>query len=340
MLRALVTKMPQLAQRNSWLKNRSTGDMTPFRYVAQMDLEHPPSFLESVRCLSSSLLPVGHLHTAASFRLKLPVGAKLFSSSGFIYSSSSSSLPTHHNFSSLEMINSEIQETKIAIAKTESDIEELAQALKKLEHKIDNTTDSNKEKYLLDEKNRLLDKEKQLRDEKNKLLDEKNLLLAARLAENEKKLAAQPPEFDLSTADKIIESMKRVSERIPELQFRKTPDEMFKPNKLISPHFENFIDREDALTAAITALSSEDISDVELRTRYPLVATAAGSGTGKSRFCDELALRLANQSERILPIPISYNGYTVQPASKMNVEKALALRVLYMSFFDFRQSLG
>src|SRR3989338_7734000 len=173
MLRALVTKMPQLAQRNSWLKNRSTGHRTPFRYVAQMDIEHPPS----VRCLSSSLLPVGHLHTAASVRLKLPVGAKLFSSTGF-FSSSSSSLPTHHNFSSLEMINSEIQETKIAIAKTESDIEELAQALKKLEHKIDNTTDSNKEKYLLDEKNRLLDKEKQLRDEKNKLLDEKNLQLA------------------------------------------------------------------------------------------------------------------------------------------------------------------
>src|SRR3989338_8399591 len=232
MLRALVTKMPQRAQRNSWLKNRSTGHRTPFRYVAQMDLEHPPSFLESVRCLSSSLLPVGHLHTAASFRLKLPVGAKLFSSSGFIYSSSSSSLPTHHNFSSLEMINSEIQETKIAIAKTESDIEELAQALKKLEHKIDNTTDSNKEKYLLDEKNRLLDKEKQLRDEKKQLRDKEkqlrdkeNLLLAARLAENEKKLAAQPPEVDLSTADKIIESMKRVSERIPGLQFL-TPEEM------------------------------------------------------------------------------------------------------------------
>src|SRR3989338_8949422 len=139
MLRALVTKMPQRAQRNSWLKNRSTGHRTPFRYVAQMDIEHPPS----VRCLSSSLLPVGHLHTVASVRLKLPVGAKLFSSSGFI--SSSSSLP-ENTFSSLEMINSDIQETKIAIAKTESDIEELAQALKKLEHKIDNTTDPGEKK--------------------------------------------------------------------------------------------------------------------------------------------------------------------------------------------------
>src|SRR3989338_10982183 len=183
MLRALVTKMPQRAQRNSWLKNRSAGHRTPFRYVAQMDIEHPPSVRESVRCLSSSLLPVGHLHTAASVRLKLPVGAKLFSSSGFI-SSSSSSLPTHHNFSSLEMINSDIQETKIAIAKIESDLEELAQALKKLEHKIDNTTDP-------DEKKQLLDKEKQLRDEKNKLLDkekqlrDKENLLLDRLAENE-----------------------------------------------------------------------------------------------------------------------------------------------------------
>src|SRR3989338_6859209 len=172
MLRALVTKMPQLAQRNSWLKNRSTGDMTPFRYVAQMDIEHSPSVRESVRCLSSSLLPVGHLHTAASFRLKLPVGAKLFSSSGFI--SSSSSLP-ENTFSSLEMINSEIQETKIAIAKTESDLEELAQALKKLEHKIDNTTDPDKEKYLRDKK-------KQLRD---------------RLAEKEKQIAIAPPLYDL-----------------------------------------------------------------------------------------------------------------------------------------------
>src|SRR3989338_8321949 len=340
MLPPLGTKMPHGAQPNSGLKNKSTGHMTPFRYVAQMDLEHPPSVRESVRCLSSSLLPVGHLHTAASVRLKLPVGAKLFSSSGF-FSSSSSSLPTHHNFSSLEMINSDIQETKIAIAKTESDLEELAQALKKLEEAIKTTTDPDEKKYLrdeknrlLDDKNRLLDKEKQLRDEKNRLLDKENLQLA-RLAENEKKLAAQPPEFDLSTADKIIESMEKVALRFPELQFRKTPDEMFKPNKLISPHFENFIDREDALTSAIKALSSEDISDVELRTRYKLVATAAGSGTGKSRFCDELALRLANQSERILPIPISYNGYTVQPASKMNVEKALALRVLYMSFFRF-----
>src|SRR3989338_10735668 len=157
MLRALVTKMPQRAQRNSWLKNRSTGHRTTFRYVAQMDIEHPPS----VRCLSS-LLPVGHLHTAASVRLKLPVGAKLFSSSGFI-SSSSSSLPTHHNFSSLEKINSEIQETKIAIAKTESDLEELAQALKKLEHKIDNTTDPGEKKQLLDKESRLLDDKKQLR---------------------------------------------------------------------------------------------------------------------------------------------------------------------------------
>src|SRR3989338_9519997 len=143
-----------------------------------MDIEHSPSVRESVRCLSSSLLPVDHLHTAASVRLKLPVGAKSFSSSGFFSSSSSSSLPTHHNFSSLEMINSEIQKTIIAIAKTESDIEELAQALKKLEHKIDNTTDPDKEKYLLDKENRLRDKEKQLRDEKNKLLDEKSLPLA------------------------------------------------------------------------------------------------------------------------------------------------------------------
>src|SRR3989338_6695453 len=113
MLRALVTKMPQRAQRNSWLKNKKKKHKTPFRYVAQMDLEHPPSVRESVRCLSSSLLPVSHLHTA-SVRLKLPVGAKLFSSSG-LFPSSSSSLPTHHNFSSLEKITSEIQETKIAI---------------------------------------------------------------------------------------------------------------------------------------------------------------------------------------------------------------------------------
>src|SRR3989338_5617863 len=297
MLRALVTKMPQRAQRNSWLKNRSTGHRTPFRYVAQMDIEHPPSVRESVRCISSSLLPVGHLHTAASVRLKLPVCAKLFSSSGF-FSSSSSSLPTHHNFSSLEMITSEIQETKIAIAKTESDIEELAQALKKLEHKIDNTTDPDKEKYLLDKEKQLRDKEKQLRDEKN--------LQLARLAENEKKLAAQPPEFDLSTPESIIESMKRVSERIPGLQFR-TPEEMLKPNKLIPPHFQNFIDRDDALKNAISLLS-KDIAHDQLRFKYPIVATAAGSGTGKTRFCDELAAKLTNpdnpSDEKILAIPI------------------------------------
>src|SRR3989338_6804977 len=177
MWRALVTKMPQLAQRNSWLKNRSTGHRTPFRYVAQMNIEHPPS----VRCLSSSLLPVGHLHTAASVRLKLPVGAKLFSSSG-LFPFSSSSLP-ENNFYSLEKINSDIQETKIAIAKTESDLGELAQALKKLEHKIDNTTDPGEKKQLLDKESRLLDDKKQLRDKEN--------LLLARLAENEKKLAAQ-----------------------------------------------------------------------------------------------------------------------------------------------------
>src|SRR3989338_9018964 len=176
MLRALVTKMPQRAQRNSWLKNRSTGHRTPFRYVAQMDIEHSPS----VRCLSSSLLPVGHLHTAASVRLKLPVGAKLFFSSG-LFPSSSSSLPTHHNFSSLEMINSDIQETKIAIAKTESDLEELVQALKKLEHKIDNTTDPGEKKQLLDKEKQLLDEKKQLRDEKNRLLDKENLLLVEEL---------------------------------------------------------------------------------------------------------------------------------------------------------------
>src|SRR3989338_6170254 len=233
MLPPLGTKMPHGAQPNSGLKNKSTGHMTPFRYVAQMDLEHPPSVRESVRCISSSLLPVGHLHTAASVRLKLPVGAKLFSSTGF-FSSSSSSLPTHHNFSSLEKINSEIQETKIAIAKTESDLEELAQALKKLEHKIDNTTDPDKEKYLLDKEKQLRDKEKQLRDEKN--------LQLARLAEKEKKLAAQPPEFDLSTPESIIESMKRVSERIPGLQFR-TPEEMLKPNKLIPPRVQKISHR-------------------------------------------------------------------------------------------------
>src|SRR3989338_7085896 len=146
-----------------------------------MDIEHSPSVRESVRCLSSSLLPVGHLHTAASVRLKLPIGAKLFSSSGFFSSSSSSSLPTHHNFSSLEMITSEIQETKIAIAKTESDLEELAQALKKLEHKIDNTTDPGEKKQLLDKESRLLDDKKQLRDEKNRLLDKENLLLVEEL---------------------------------------------------------------------------------------------------------------------------------------------------------------
>src|SRR3989338_7294362 len=114
MWRVMGTKIPQRAQRN-WLKNRSTRNMTPFRYVVQTDIEHPPSVRESVRCLSSSLLPVGHLHTADSVRLELPVGAKLCSSS------SSSSSP-ENNFSSLEMINSDIQETKIAIAKIESDL--------------------------------------------------------------------------------------------------------------------------------------------------------------------------------------------------------------------------
>src|SRR3989338_8987821 len=336
MLRALVTKMPQRAQRNSWLKNRSTGHRTPFRYVAQMDIEHSPS----VRCLSSSLLPVGHLHTAASVRLKLPVGAKLFSSTGF-FSSSSSSLPTHHNFSSLEMITSEIQETKIAIAKTESDIEELAQALKKLEHKIDNTTDLDEKKYLRDEKNRLLDKENRLLDEKNRLLDEKkqlrdkeNLLLA-RLAEKEKQIAIAPL-YDLSTPESIIESMKRVSERIPGLQFR-TPEEMLKPNKLIPPHFQNFIDRDDALKNAISLLS-KDIAHDQQRFKYPIVATAAGSGTGKTRFCDELAAKLTNpdnpSDEKILAIPISYNGFTDQKFSD-NSSNELALRILFMSFFSF-----
>src|SRR3989338_6445237 len=298
MWRALVTKMPQLAQRNSWLKNRSTGHRTPFRYVAQMDIEHPPSVRESVRCLSSSLLPVGHLHTAASVRLKLPVCAKLFSSTGFF--SSSSSLPTHHNFSSLEMITSEIQETKIAIAKTESDIEELVQALKKLEEAIKTTTDPDEKKYLRDEK-------KQLRDEKNKLLDEKKQL-RDRLAEKEKQIAIAPPLYDLSTPESIIESMKRVSERIPGLQFR-TPEEMLKPNKLIPPHFQNFIDRDDALKNAISLLS-KDIAHDQQRFKYPIVATAAGSGTGKTRFCDELAAKLTNpdnpSDEKILAIPISY----------------------------------
>ena len=88
------------------------------------------------------------------------------------------------------MINSEIQETKIAIAKTESDLEELAQALKKLEHKIDNTTDPDEKKQLLDKEKQLLDKEKQLLDEKKQLRDkekqlrDKENLLLARWAEN------------------------------------------------------------------------------------------------------------------------------------------------------------
>src|SRR3989338_1714157 len=259
-------------------------------------------------------------------------------------SSSSSSFLSPQPNNPLNAIEQDIRGIQTGIEKTESSIDETALEIKKTTTKIEQLEEEIKTTTDPDEKNRLLDEKKQLRDEKNLLLgkeeqlrEEKNKLLD-RLAEKEKQIAIAPL-YDLSTPESIIESMKRVSERIPGLQFR-TPEEMLKPNKLISPYFENFIDREDALTAAIKALSSEDIGDEEPRTRYPLVATAAGSGTGKSRFCDELALRLANQSERILPIPISYNGYTVQPASKMNVEKALALRVLYMSFFDFRQSLG
>src|SRR3989338_1979111 len=269
-------------------------------------------------------------------------------------SSSSSFLSSQPN-NPLNAIEQDIREIQTSIKNTESSIDETALEIKttttkieQLEEEIKATTDPDEKNKLLDEKNLLRNKEEQLREEKNlllarlvdkeKQLRDKEKQLLARLAEKEKQIA-NAPLYDLSTPESIIESMKRVSELIPSLPFR-TPEEMLKPNKLISPYFENFIDREDALTAAIKALSSEDIGDEEPRTRYPLVATAAGSGTGKSRFCDELALRLANQSERILPIPISYNGYTVQPASKMNVEKALALRVLYMSFFDFRQSLG
>src|SRR3989338_10734955 len=231
-------------------------------------------------------------------------------------SSSSSSFLSSQPNNPLNAIEQDIREIQTSIKNTESSIDETALEINTITLKIEQLEEEIKATTDPDEKNKLLDKKNRLLDEKNKLLDEKNLLLGKeeqlrkeknklldRLAEKEKQIAIAPL-YDLSTPESIIESMKRVSERIPGLQFR-TPEEMLKPNKLISPYFENFIDREDALTAAITALSSEDIGDEEPRTRYPLVATAAGSGTGKSRFCDELALRLANQSERILPIPIS-----------------------------------
>src|SRR3989338_8777614 len=253
-------------------------------------------------------------------------------------SSSSSSFLSSQPNNPLNAIEQDIRGIQTGIEKTESSIDETALEIKKtttkieqLEEEIKTTTDPDEKNRLLDEKKQLREDKKQLRNKEEQLRKEKKQL-RDRLAEKEKQIAIAPPEFDLLTPESIIESMKRVSERIPGLQFR-TPEEMFKPNKLISPYFQNFIDREDALTAAITALSSEDIGDEEPRTRYPLVATAAGSGTGKSRFCDELAMRLANQSERILPIPISYNGYTKQLDFDMDAEKALILRVLYMSFF-------
>src|SRR3989338_2420385 len=255
-------------------------------------------------------------------------------------SSSSSSFLSSQPNNPLNAIEQDIREIQTSIKKTESSIDETALEIKKTTTKIEQLEEEIKATTDPDEKNRLRNKEEQLREDKKQLRNKEEQLrkekkqLRDRLAEKEKQIAIAPPEFDLLTPESIIESMKRVSERIPGLQFR-TPEEMFKHNKLISPHFENFIDREDALTAAITALSSEDIGDEEPRTRYPLVATAAGSGTGKSRFCDELALRLANQSEQILPIPISYGGYTERVASEMDAEKALALRVLYMSFFRF-----
>ena len=200
-------------------------------------------------------------------------------------SSSSSSFLSSQPNNPLNAIEQDIRGIQTGIEKTESSIDETALEIKKtttkieqLEEEIKTTTDPDEKNRLLDEKKQLREDKKQLRNKEEQLRKEKNKQLD-RLAEKEKQIAIAPL-YDLSTADKIIESMKRVSERIPGLQFR-TPEEMFKPNKLISPYFQNFIDREDALTAAIKALSSEDIGDEEPRTRYPLVATAAGSGTGK-----------------------------------------------------------
>src|SRR3989338_2690064 len=213
-------------------------------------------------------------------------------------SSSSSSFLSSQPNNPLNAIEQDIRGIQTGIEKTESSIDETALEIKKTTTKIEQLEEEIKATTDPDEKNRLLDKEKQLRNKENlllarlvdkeKQLREEKKQLRDRLAEKEKQIAIAPL-YDLSTPESIIESMKRVYERIPDLQFR-TPEEKLKPNKLISPYFENFIDREAALTAAITALSSEDIGDEEPRTRYPLVATAAGSGTGKSRFCDELAL--------------------------------------------------
>src|SRR3989338_7141998 len=76
----------------------------------------------------------------------------------------------------------------------------------------------------------------------------------------------------------------------------------------------------------------------KLRFKYPIVATAAGSGTGKTRFCDELAAKLTNpdnpSDEKILAIPISYNGFTDLRFSNISSNE-LALRILFMSFFSF-----
>src|SRR3989338_4250693 len=225
-------------------------------------------------------------------------------------SSSSSSFLSSQPNNPLNAIEQDIREIQTSIKNTESSIYETALEIntitlkiEQLEEEIKATTDPDEKNKLLDEKNRLLDEKKQLRNKENLLLGKENLLLGkeeqlrkeknkqlARLAENEKKLAAQPPLYDLSTPESIIESMKRVSERIPGLQFS-TPEEMLKPNKLIPPHFQNFIDRDDALKNAISLLS-KDIAHDQQRFKYPIVATAAGSGTGKTRFCDELVVAL------------------------------------------------
>src|SRR3989338_7833761 len=252
-------------------------------------------------------------------------------------SSSSSSFLSSQPNNPLNAIEQDIRGIQTGIEKTESSIDETALEIKKtttkieqLEEEIKTTTDPDEKNRLLDEKKQLREDKKQLRNKEEQLRKEKKQL-RDRLAEKEKQIAIAPPEFDLSTPESIIESMKRVSERIPGLQFR-TPEEMLKPNKLIPPHFQNFIDRDDALKNAISLLS-KDIAHDQLRFKYPIVATAAGSGTGKTRFCDELAAKLTNpdnpSDEKILAIPISYNGFTDQKFSN-NSSNELALRILLL----------
>src|SRR3989338_2324720 len=257
-------------------------------------------------------------------------------------SSSSSSFLSPQPNNPLNAIEQDIRGIQTGIEKTESSIDETALEIKKTTTQIEQLEEEIKATTDPDEKNRLRNKEEQLRNKENLLRNKEEQLrkekkqLRDRLAEKEKQIAIAPPEFDLSTPESIIESMKRVSERIPGLQFR-TPEEMLKPNKLIPPHFQNFIDRDDALKNAISLLS-KDIAHDQLRFKYPIVATAAGSGTGKTRFCDELAAKLTNpdnpSDEKILAIPISYNGFTDQKFSE-NSSNELALRILFMSFFSF-----